>query len=80
MIYKETIFKIYFGIWRIRIWLDEDLEISLSRFGIKSLIEDQLRDGLPKEIAEWLCTSFPINAVEIIDNQGEGLVYYNDWP
>lgn len=87
-IYLESMTKLVHKVepWKeltIRCWRQEenytpetnhknakDIGVALSKLATKDL----------KEIAEWLLQIDRMNAVEVIDQGGFGIVLYKDWP
>jgi hypothetical protein len=81
-LYYESMTKIQFGTWTIRIWrkidsLDHtyrDVDIYLA-LNSGDPVKGDIRDLFGK-----LLSCERVNAVEILDPSGHGNVVYKDWP
>jgi hypothetical protein len=94
-ILTERIFQFdVVGKLQVRVWVpDEGQDINYFD-RLKEEIRDQARDMwsdpatletmIPPHrralIAKKICEEFPINAIEVKNNQGAGSVCYADWP
>lgn len=65
----------------IRVWRQEKAGFQMNhehfRYRIRTAIEGK---KVREEIADAILAVDSVNAVEVVDIYGDGLVYYKDWP
>lgn len=78
----ESMTKIRYRKWTIRIWRDENPKVPKPNYDNSDILQ-AIRKVKPQHLG-LLCTvieSMPrINAFEILDGKGMGLVVYPEWP
>lgn len=91
-VYFESMTKVVYSRrpWEqliIRVWRNEIDEIGEEEMQTKNnaeiheaLMKLNLINHSKKEIAEWLLQIDRMNAVEVLDHTGFGVVLYKDWP
>ena len=84
----ESMTKLRFSPWRVRVWRTEvsvedyyhndDLEAAvLEMAAIKAKHRQEVRVS---DLAKCLLSLDRVNAVEVVDEKGNGIVLYREWP
>ena len=79
----ESMHKFSFGEYSIRVWREEPPDYEWSEDDVS-----QFNGGLPlsdipyskTQIAAGILALPKVNAVEVLDREGNGVVFYNNWP
>lgn len=82
-ILKEQIFKVESRYYNARFWIPEEhysLELKQNMIDKFHELNYDYMSGSTKELADYFCQKYEINAVEITAKDGTGSVYYVNWP
>ena len=75
----ESMTKLCWGSWTIRIWRQYDEGFTGSSKDIQAVLESMLPAHTPEDLLAKLLVLERVNAVEILDVSGCGTVVYKDW-
>lgn len=76
----ETMTKVSFGGWDVRVWREEDSFHSGPDTAIESLVIDCIENGFScKEIAMSVGNQPRVSAIEVLAKSGNGGLFYPDW-
>lgn len=77
-IYEEHIIRFASGNWRVRCWIPYTENLAkLKHAIINSML---LLHVAKEEVARHILTRYNVNAIEILENDDSGIVFYADWP
>lgn len=69
------------GQFNVRIWRYEHLAAQVYHDQLREQVREQIKGKAePLEIAQLLLAMGGVNAVEVLDAYGDGIVLYKDWP
>lgn len=79
----ESMTKVSYGGFNIRCWREEDQyskDVGVKSYDDIILRLDNSRPETKEQIARELLKVHRMNAVEVLDDGGDGCVFYSDWP
>jgi hypothetical protein len=75
---RESMLPINYGIYSIRIWRQEELTGPINNVDLLKVLEKEFSSA--QDIADFLIELPRVNAVEVLNHFGEGIILYNNWP
>lgn len=83
---RERMRKLTNGVWNVRLWIQDDGQdasmfddiVELAR-GILTMKPTETGADMAWTVSQ-LAELPKVNAVEVVDEEGNGRVTYNDWP
>jgi hypothetical protein len=83
-ILRETMTLVRGSAWRIRVWVQVPLDCKFDHWAFNDHVQNLLQQGGPyssyMEVAKRILELPDVNAVEVLDESGNGDVLYKDWP
>lgn len=76
---RESMTPLKYGIYSVRIWRQEELTGPIDNYDlIDALGKYEVASG--QDLADLLIELPRVNAVEVLDPKGVGVVLYQNWP
>jgi hypothetical protein len=76
---RESMTPIKYGIYSVRIWRQEELSGPIDNQDLIN-VASQYEIASCQDLADLLIDLPRVNAVEVLDVKGFGVVLYNNWP